>query len=175
MGAGIIVCGLNGSGKSTLGKALAERLQYHFIDNEDLYFPKTDPDYIYSLERSEKEVEIRLLSEISEHGDFVFAATRLAFASVKPFLGIAVVMSAPRDIRLERIKARSYAKFGERMKPGGDLYDRERGFLELVSSRTDKHVEDWLKDFKGKVIRVDGTKAVDENINFILESAVGTL
>lgn len=35
MGMGIIVCGLNGSGKSTLGKALAEKLDFHFVDNED--------------------------------------------------------------------------------------------------------------------------------------------
>ena len=42
MGIGIIVCGLNGVGKSTLGKALAEKLNFYFIDNEDLYFPKTD-------------------------------------------------------------------------------------------------------------------------------------
>ena len=48
MGTGIIVCGLNGSGKSTLGKALAEKLDFHFIDNENLYFPKTNPNYVYS-------------------------------------------------------------------------------------------------------------------------------
>ena len=31
MGIGIIICGLNGAGKSTLGKALAEKLNFHFI------------------------------------------------------------------------------------------------------------------------------------------------
>ena len=40
MGMGIVLCGLNGSGKSTLGKVLAEKLNFRFIDNEDLYFPK---------------------------------------------------------------------------------------------------------------------------------------
>ena len=48
MGTGIMVCGLNGAGKSTLGKALAEKLHFYFIDNEDLYFPKTDPDNIFA-------------------------------------------------------------------------------------------------------------------------------
>ena len=38
MAKGIIVCGLNGSGKSTLGKALADKLKYRFIDNENLFF-----------------------------------------------------------------------------------------------------------------------------------------
>lgn len=43
----IIVCGLNGAGKSTLGKALAEKLNYSFIDIEDIYFPKDNPEYMY--------------------------------------------------------------------------------------------------------------------------------
>ena len=39
---GILICGLNGTGKSTLGRMLADRMGYEFIDNEDLFFPKTD-------------------------------------------------------------------------------------------------------------------------------------
>ena len=38
VGTGIVICGLNGAGKSTLGKALAEKLDFYFIDNEDLFF-----------------------------------------------------------------------------------------------------------------------------------------
>ena len=53
---GIIICGLNGTGKSTLGKALAEKLHFHFIDIENLYFPKTNPNYIYASPRTRKEV-----------------------------------------------------------------------------------------------------------------------
>ena len=62
MGTGIIVCGLNGSGKSTLGKALANKLNFYFIDNEELFFPKTDLNYIYAAPRSRNEVE-RLLMD----------------------------------------------------------------------------------------------------------------
>ena len=57
---GVLICGLNGAGKSTLGKRLAERLGWQFIDNEDLYFPKTDTKYAYSAPRGKGEV-IRLL------------------------------------------------------------------------------------------------------------------
>ena len=31
MGTGIIICGLNGAGKSTIGKALAQKLDFHFL------------------------------------------------------------------------------------------------------------------------------------------------
>ena len=54
-GQGILVCGCNGSGKSTLGKALAKRLGYHFIDNEDLFFPKTGGAYVYDSPTSKEE------------------------------------------------------------------------------------------------------------------------
>ena len=38
MARGIQVCGLNGCGKSTLGRALAQKIGFHFIDNEELFF-----------------------------------------------------------------------------------------------------------------------------------------
>ncbi len=53
MGTRIVVCGLNGVGKSTLGRVLAERLGFWFIDNEDLYFPKTDARYISDCQKTQ--------------------------------------------------------------------------------------------------------------------------
>lgn len=57
MRTGIIVCGLNGAGKSTLGKCLAEKLNFYFLDNEDLYFSRTDLSYAYSSPRTHEEAE----------------------------------------------------------------------------------------------------------------------
>ena len=169
MGTGILICGLNGAGKSTLGRALADRLNYRFIDNEDLYFPKTDPNYMYAVERTQEEVEELLLSEIKAHKDFVFTSVKGNYEKALPFFDLAVLVSVPRDIRLQRVKERSLRKFGERALPGGDLYERERGFFELISSRAENTVEEWVKTFNGQVIRVDGTKPVDDNINLIIE------
>ena len=73
MGTGVIICGLNGVGKSTMGKALAKELGVYFIDNEELYFPKTDPHYTYASPRSHEEVEQLLFNKIKTHRDFVFA------------------------------------------------------------------------------------------------------
>lgn len=64
---GIIICGLNGTGKSTLGKTLAEKLYNYFIDIENLYFPKTNPNYIYVSPRTREDVAKRLVSEIRTH------------------------------------------------------------------------------------------------------------
>ncbi len=57
MGTDIIVCGLNGFGMSTLGKAPAKKFGFHFIDIEDLHFPKVKPNSIYVFPRTREEVE----------------------------------------------------------------------------------------------------------------------
>lgn len=49
MGIGIIICDLNGSGKSTLGKALAEKLDFYFVDNDNNMPPTFIPLNSYPL------------------------------------------------------------------------------------------------------------------------------
>lgn len=170
MGTGIIVCGLNGSGKSTLGKALAQKLQFYFIDNEDLYFPKTDPDYIYASPRTRGEVEALLFREIKAHENFVFASVKGDYGeAVYPFFRYAVLIDAPKDIRIQRVINRSLQKFGNRMLPGGDLYEREENFFQLVKARPENTVEEWVKSLECPVIRIDGTKSIEENVDLIIE------
>ena len=64
----ILICGLNGAGKSTIGSILAERMSLPFIDNEDVYFPKTDSSYAYSNPRSDAEA-IRILETFIDKND----------------------------------------------------------------------------------------------------------
>ena len=170
MGTGIIVCGLNGAGKSTVGKALAKKLNFHFIDNEELYFPKTDPHYTYASPRTRKEVEQILFREIKAHQDFVFASVKGDYGeTIYPFFQYAVLLDVPRDIRLQRVKERSFQKFGSRMLHGGDLYEQEEKFFDLVKSRAKNTVEEWVQSLSCPIILVDGTKPIRENVKFIIE------
>lgn len=169
MGNGILICGLNGAGKSTLGKALAGKLHYYFIDNEDLYFPKTDPRYLYASPRSRREVEGLLLQEIRLHKNFIFTSVKGDYEILSSCLQYAVLIGVPRDLRLQRIKDRSFGRFGRRMLPGGDLHDREEHFFALAAARAENSVEEWARSLSCPIIRVDGTRPVEENINFIIK------
>ncbi len=167
---GIIICGLNGSGKSTLGRALAESLGWRFIDNEDLYFPKTDPAHPFAVERTQDEVERLLLEEVRRDERFVFAAVRGNYGeAVLPYYKAAVLVEVPRDIRLKRVYDRSYRKFGERMLPGGDLYESEKRFYDMVAARPEDYAERWLAQVDIPILRVDGTRPVEENIALITD------
>ena len=170
MGTGIIVCGLNGAGKSTLGRALAKELDFYFIDNEELYFPKENSGYPYSSPRSRDEVKQSLLREIQLHDNFVFAAVKGDYGeAIAPFFQYAVLLQAPKNIRMGRVRDRSFLKFGDRMLPGGDLYEQEEEFFALVQSREADTVEEWVRSLSCPVIRVDGTKPVEANVRFIIE------
>lgn len=158
---------MNGCGKSTLGKALAEALGFHFIDNEDLYFTRSTPDAPYDNPRTREEVGRLLREEAQRQPDFVFAAVRGNYAEVS--YDYAVVIEVPREIRLRRVRERSYRKFGDRVLPGGDLYEQEEAFFQMVAERPDDLVEKWLPTLQCPVIRVDGTKPIEENVEQIVK------
>ena len=161
--------GRNGAGKSTLGKALAEKLDFYFIDNEDLFFPKTDPNYIYASPRTREEAEKMLFHAIKVHENFVFAAVKGDYGeAIYPFFQYAVLIDTPKDIRVQRVKKRSFQKFGNRMLPGGDLHEQEEKFFEFVTSRPESTVEEWIQLLSCSILRIDGTKPVEENVDFII-------
>ena len=166
---GILICGLNGVGKSTLGRILADRLGYEFIDNEDLFFPKTDPSYMFSGPRSEEEA-VRILEErISGNNRFVFAAVKGDYGDkLMASLDHIVLIEVPKQIRSRRVRDRSYRKFGDRILPGGDLSDRENKWFLLTDSRPETYVTDWLEKVNCPVIRIDGTLPAEENADYLV-------
>ena len=166
---GILICGLNGTGKSTLGRMLADRMGYEFIDNEDLWFPKTDSSYTFSGPRSEEEV-IRLLEErISGNNRFIFAAVKGNYGDkLTASLDHIVLVEVPKQIRSRRVRDRSYQKFGDRILPGGDLHEKEEKWFSLTDSRPDAYVTDWLETVDCPVIRIDGTRPVEENVDYLV-------
>ena len=170
MAKGIIVCGLNGSGKSTLGKALADKLKYRFIDNENLFFNRekeTDP---FENPLPKSEAIKRLEKEIDEHGDFIFASVKGDYGEKAVSLYEYVVyIKVPKNIRMERIRNRSFRKFGNRMLLGGDLYEKEESFFKMSEEREESYVENWLNTLNCPIITLDGEKTAKENLELILK------
>ena len=166
---GILICGLNGAGKSTLGKALASRMGYEFIDNEDLFFPKVDSAYEYSNPRSKEEAVHSLESRIKDNNRFIFAAVKGNYGNkLINALDYIILVDVPKDVRSQRVRTRSFQKFGDKISPGGELYDKEQKWFTTVDSRPDDYVLTWLETIECPVIRIDGTLPVEDNIKYLM-------
>ena len=167
---GILICGLNGTGKSTLGKALSEQIGYHFIDSENLFFERNEENESYHSPRSKEDAVKKLMNEVKKHKNFVFAAVKGDYGEeILPLYKYVFELKVPKNERMSRIKNRSFIKFGERMKEGGDLYEAEEAFFKLCEERDEDYTEKWAKTLNVPYITLDGTKTTEENTDIILK------
>ena len=170
----IILCGLNGSGKSTLGKALAQSLGWQFLDIEDYWFPEKNASYAYGTVRTREEVQRLLHADLQKYPDCILASVKgnVGEENVRLFTG-AVWFRVPKEIRMQRIYSRSYGKFGDRILPGGDLYEQEKQFFDMAQDRTEAEVETWIRALTIPVIRADGTLPIAENVAILRQMLAG--
>lgn len=111
----IYLIGMPGSGKSSVGKALAKKLQYHFIDL-DAYIEQTNLMFIDDIfkdygETKFRELESKALSEISQ--DNVVIATGGGIVTKKSnkdlMEGVIIYLNTDLDIIKERLE-KSYQR-----------------------------------------------------------------
>lgn len=154
---GIIVFGANGSGKTTLGRELARILNFKHMDVEDYYFPESEIPY--SVSRSRQEVIELMLADIEKHRSFIISAVDGNFGDkITQLYKFAVHISAPFEIRMERVKQRDLEKYGERVSKGGDMYEQQLEFYDFVSNRNLSRIDEWAETLTCPVIRIDGTE-----------------
>ena len=154
---GIIVFGANGSGKTTLGRELAQILGFKHMDAEDYYF--REAKIPYSDSRSKDEVIGLMLADIEKYRSFVISTCIGDLGDVIPkYYKLAVYLSAPLELRLERVKKRAFDRFGNRVLESGDMYEQELKFREFAASRSLTPIEQWAETLACPVIRIDGTE-----------------
>lgn len=184
---GIAILGMNGAGKSTLAHALAKVTGYTEMDVEDFYFPEQRASRLHALEhdtvavtehlgdlpfsvpRSKAEVEELLLDAIPENGGFILAGVTLNFREeLLSRLTLAVELETPLKTRIQRIEDREIRRFGDRVLPGGDMYEQQSDFRRMVETRDPSAASQSAEKLPCPVIKLNGTAPVEENIAAIL-------
>lgn len=183
---GIAIFGLNGGGKSTLTHALAKELGYFEMDVEDYYFPEQKASRQWALEntevinteyldelpfskpRAKSEVKSAILKDIDTYSKFILSGVTMNWGNeVLSHIDIAFWVQAPLEERVKRIQKREEKRFGSRVLFGGDMYEQQKKFREIVADRDEKIVEETAKKFQCAVITIDGTLPVEENVQKI--------
>lgn len=161
---GIIIFGANGSGKTTLGRELAHILNFKHLDHEDYAF--NESVIPYTKPRSDEECIKIMLADIEKYGSFVISSVTGDFSDkIVKLYDLAVFISVPMEIRIERIKQRTHEKYKERICEGGDMYEQHLKFIDFVASRDLSRIEQWARTLSCPVICIDGKE--DWRINAV--------
>jgi len=172
----IHIYGASGSGTSTLGRALASALGYTFMDTDDYFWVPTDPPF--TTKRSTEERLILLENDIAASFGTVLsgALTKWGDALIPRFT-LAVRLVTDEHVRLSRLKAREHARFGDRICPGGDMYETHQAFLKWASAydtgglnmRSRADHDRWQTLLQCPQLVLDGERPVEENVRKIIE------
>lgn len=173
---GMIILGSAGSGKTTLGKLTAEKLGISFLDIDE-YIWRNDTEIPYTVMYSREEKIKNLMEAAEKAGEFVMAGSMNSFHEYfDPFFRLAVYLTADAKVRAHRVHERELAEFGDRILPGGDMYEEHCGFLEDVenydngaASHNSSQHERWLGSLKCPILRLSGEDPLDSNLGKILE------
>jgi adenylate kinase family enzyme len=156
------VFGGSGAGTTTLGRALAERLQARYFDNDDYFWEPTEPPFTTIRPREER---IASLSEdLAKADSWVLAGSMCGWGEM--FLKdctLAIFLRIPPEIRMQRIAAREQLRYGARVEPGGDMFEQSRTFVEWarrydtagIEQRSRTLHEEWMKVVRCRWLRIE--------------------
>ena len=185
---GIAIVGLNGSGKSTLGHALAKELGYFEIDVEDYYFPEQKesrqaalegkydvkcnyPGEIpYSEARSKSEVNQAIANTILSHEKYILCGVTINWSDeILSTIQKVFWLKVNSDERVLRVKDREEKRWGERVLAGGDMFEQQDLFRNLIGGFSEQKVLDSLVNVECEVVELDGTLPISINLQIIKE------
>jgi len=172
----IHLLGPSGSGTSTIGKTLSEKFNLPFFDSDDFFWE--DTTIPYSQKREIHQREHLLKSMIETHDSWVVSGSALKWGDILlEKSDLIVLVYCDKDTRLERLKLREEKKFGDRIKPGNDMYENHIAFINWameydtggLNMRSKKSEELWVSMANCKVLSITNTDlnhAVKEVLDF---------
>ncbi len=165
---GILIFGANGSGKSTIGRALAQKLDWKYMDIEDYVFlPAARP---YTRQRSHEDCLRLMHADIQQCRGFVLSAVKGNWdAALVSQFRLAAYLWAPLELRLQRIAQRTFHQYGARVRPGGDMYEQQQSFVQFAANRSLAAIEQWGRTLPCPVLPLDTTIPIEETVERIAQ------
>jgi len=171
----IHILGASGSGTTTLGRALAAHLQCLHFDTDDYFWLSTNPPF--TQQRARPERQQLLMKDVTAHDAWVVSGSLCGWGDVAISLfELVVFLSIPHDIRMTRLRQREHERFGERILPGGDLYEQSQAFLVWAASydeggldmRSRRLHEEWLGTLPCPILCFEGEYSIEEHLAVLM-------
>lgn len=172
----IHIFGASGSGTSTLAKAVSERTGFLWMDTDAYYWLPGDTPY--TLKRPVPERIVLMQRDIDAADNVVLSGSLIGWGDVFiPQFTLVVRLSVPHDARMDRLRKREYERCGDRILPGGDMYEQSRAFLEWAAAydantvgRCQKYHDDWQRTLPCPLLELDGTLPVETLCSLVIQA-----
>ena len=174
----IHIFGASGSGTSTLGRAIADRTGYVFLDSDDYLWLPTDPNY--TTKRLAEERLALLERDIDASHGAVVSGSLVGWGDpLMDRFTLAVRLVVPQDIRMARLERRELNRYGDRIRPGGDMYETSQAFLAWAAAYEDGPVtmrsrtmhDLWQQKLTCPLLILDGTRPMEELVEPVLRES----
>src|SRR5262245_56011227 len=171
----IHLLGASGAGTTTLGRALAARLQCPHFDTDDYFWLPTDPPYTHRRERTERAQ--LLIDDLTAHDSWVLSGSLCGWGDVAiPLFELVAFLWVPQDVRMARLHRREHARFGKRIRPGGDMYEQSQAFLAWAAlydegrldMRSRQRHAQWISTLSCPIIRFEGEYSIEEHLTVLM-------
>ena len=129
----IHIFGASGSGTSTLGAVLARDMGLVHMDTDDYYWLPTDPKFTAKRPIAERLALMNADIDAADPGVVISGSLTGWGDELIPRFTHVIRLTTPTEVRIDRLKAREYARFGDRICEGGDMYQAHLEFLDWAA------------------------------------------
>lgn len=164
----IYITGASCAGVTTLGRTLASLLSLRPLDVDDFYWLPTNPPFTTKRPPDER---VALIQQRFGDGGWILTGSCMGWGdALINDADLIVFVATPTPVRLERLAAREKALFGDRIAPGGDMYEIHEAFRKWASQYDDPTFagrnrewhERWMSQQTVPIVRVDGLNSTEE-------------
>lgn len=163
----IHILGASGVGTTTLGGSLSAALDVPLVDSDTLFWLPTEPPF--TTRRPEQERQAMLHASLPVEGHWVFSGSAIRWATaLEACYDLIVFLQVAPAVRMRRLRERELARYGDRVRAGGDLATASAEFLDWAASydrgdtsrRSLAAHEAWLARQTAQILRLDGNEPV---------------
>ena len=160
----ILIMGASGSGQSTLGRALANKLNYKWVDSDDIYWLPTTPMY---QEKRNIDERLKIALKEAERESLVFSGSINGWGTkLENAFDIVVFLSLDTELRLSRLREREQRELGfvdEAFIEWASEYENP-----LSESRNRVKHEKWISERKSRILCLEGDETVQQRIEHVI-------
>lgn len=121
------------------------------------------------MPRSTKEVQEMIRNDIEKHPQFVISGVTMNWdEDIFSVIDVAFILGVPAEERVKRVQHQEEVRFGSRVMSGGDMYEQQKEFREIIGNRSNERVEERANRLHCNRVRLDGTKSIEDSISRIM-------